>query len=52
MRTLRETYIGLIHMGSRKKTRSSERNLEHGDLGKGLKGEGRGREESREKCRP
>ena len=42
MRTLRETYIDLIFMGSRKRV-----NWEHGDLERGLKGRaeaGRGKQ--------
>ena len=40
MRTLRETYMGLIYMGSRKKNKISYVNWEYGDLGRGLKGRG------------
>ena len=39
MSTLRETYIDLIYMGSRKRKISCV-NWEHGNLGRGMKGRG------------
>ena len=53
MLMLRETYIDIINMGSRKykKTRSPEKIGSMETFGGGLKGDEIGKEGSREKCR-